>query len=295
MKSRHISADHQASVGRPMRALPLAAVAAVAVVTVAACGSAASPSSGAKAANSKNSSSHTTSVTQALALAASSAQKVNSFTAAMNITTTGTYGSHLTGTVAEQVRPTLLASEKFSVATNGTAIPGGIQTLLTSHAVFVRISTLTRLLGKPWVKISFGSLKSSAGVNLAPLIHQLQGNDPLAEAQMLPAATNVHKVGTATINGVPTTEYSGTLNVSAAASRLDPSLKKLMGPGLSAMGITTSKFTVWIDSNHLIRKLVQTETGSTASVNSTMLVTSVNPALHFTVPPASQVASMPGL
>jgi len=235
------------------------------------------------------------SATQALGLAASKMGSIHSFRATMTITSGGTLATNMTGTLEEQVKPTVLAHQTFSISSNGQSIPGGMETLLTGNAVYLKISSLARQLGHPWVKVSFASLKHSTGISLAPLIHQLQGNNPLAESQMLSAAKNVHQVGSATVNGVPTTVYTGTLNVAEAMSKLDPSLRKLVGPMMSATGITTAHFTAWVDGQHVIRKIAEKESGSGFRVSTLMMITSINQPVHVNVPPASQVTTIPGM
>ncbi len=285
-----------------IRPLSVVAVCAATALTAAACGSSGHGGNGGNSSSGQATStshatpaSHAMPASQALSLAASQAQKVTSFSATMDISSTGAYSSHLHGSVVEQVKPTVLAQEKLNISAKGQHIPGGMEAVLTSNAMYLKLSRLTRAFGRSWVKISFAKLRGSTGISLAPLIHQLQGNNPLAEAQMLPAATQVHQVGTATINGVPTTAYAGTLNLAAAMSRLDPSLRKLFSPALSAAGITTAHFTAWIDGRHLIRKLVEDESGASTHVTTVMVINSINQPVHISVPPASQVASLPGL
>jgi hypothetical protein len=112
---------------------------------------------------------------------------------------------------------------------------------------------------------------------------------------MFAASTNVHEVGHQVINGVPATEYTGTYHISEGLARLSPSLRRMMQPALAQMGMTTSQFTIWVDGQHQVRKLVQTESGNGTSITTTMLVTSINQPLHIQLPPANQVAGMPGL
>lgn len=267
---------------------------AAAVATLAGCGSGGSG----KAAGTGPSAAaaHSMPVSRALDLAASQAQKVTSFTATMDISSSGSLAMHMVGTLAERLKPTVLAHQSFSVKSAGVSVPGGMETLLTQNAVYLKMSSLARTTGKPWVKLSFSSLKHSMGLDLAPLLHQLQGNNPLAQAQMLPAATNVHEAGSGqTVDGVETTEYTGTLDVAKAMTRLAPSLRKLAGPAMAMTGISKAHFSVWIDADHQVRKLVETEPGKNYRVASTMVITSINQPVTIHVPPASQVTSMPGL
>lgn len=280
---------------RRLRPLPAALLGIAAIALATGCGSAGNTGNNAGPGKPGSAAGGMT-ATRALSLAAAQAQKVTSFTATMNIVTHGSLATHMTGTLQERVRPTVLAHQVFSIhGGSGLPVPGSMQTLLTSRAVYLSISTLRKVTGKPWVKIPFSSLKKSTGLDLAPLIHQLQGNNPLAQTQMLQAATNVRRVGSQTIDGVQTTEYSGSLNVGKAMTRLDPSLRKLVGPALSATGIKAAHFRVWVDGQHQVRKLAETEGGTSYQVTSTIVITSINQPVHIHVPPASQVAGLPGL
>lgn len=239
------------------------------------------------------------SAASALSLAATQAGKITSYTATVSMTTTGSAASSMHGTMEMQNKPTLIIHEKISGTGGEFAALGGtgMEMILTKTTIYMKMGLLSKMVGKPWVKFDFSKVKNSAsGLNLSSLFSQAQTNNPLAEAQLFASSTNVHLVGTATINGVPTTEYTGTYHIGAGLNRLSPSLRKQMQQALSATGMTSSQFTIWVDGQHNVRKLVQTETGSAGtSVTTTMLVTSIDQPVTVQLPPASQVAGMPGL
>ena len=281
----------------PIRSVTGAAVCA-AVLTVAACSGGGAPAAGSAttAASAGGApSSGAVSPASVLSLAASRASQTTSFRASMDIVSSGSYSSHLAGTLAEQTKPVLLADQKFRVTASGVSVPGSMETMLTSKAIYLKISSLSRMAGKPWVGIPLSSLKSSMGANFGPLIQQMQASNPLSMTRMLPAAANVRQVGSAVVGGVQTTEYTGTLDPAKALRRLDPGLRRAAAPALAATGIRQDKFSVWVDGQHQVRKLVQDESGPHYQVKSTMVVQAINVPLHITVPPASQIAGMPGL
>lgn len=267
-------------------------VACAAVLAVAGCSGGAGGTAGTGTASGTTPAT-ATSASQALSLAASQARRVTSFTAAMDIAASGSISSHLTGTLAEQTKPAPLVHQVFQVTSNGSVIPGGMETLLTGNAIYLKVRSLAKLVGKPWVKLSFASLKSGEGVSLAPLIHQMQGSNPLAVAQMFPSARNIRRAGSQVINGVPATEYTGTLQVGTALRRLEPDVRKLVGPAMAASGVTTATFRVWVDGQHQIRKLVEHQSGRHYQATVTMVVMSVNQPLHIRLP--RRVATLPGL
>ncbi len=181
----------------------LAAVAALcaAVITAAGCSTGASANHPAGAAGQSQDSG---SPAHAISLAALQAKNVSSYAATVQIQSTGSAASTISGTVQMQMKPSLLIHEKLNVTGHGQSVDGGIEAMLTSDTVFLKMSTLAKLLGKPWIKMSIAALSKVSGLNLGQLIQQAQGNNPFAQAQMLAAAKDVHQVGTQVINASTT-------------------------------------------------------------------------------------------
>jgi hypothetical protein len=224
-------------------------------------------------------------------MAAAKMRQIRSYTATYSITEVGSSTPALTGAVAWQNRPAVLADEKAS--SNGAlALPGGVETIIDKNVVYLKISVLSRIFGKPWIKIDAASLSSTAAA-MAPIVQSLQPS-LMAEAQLLAASTKAHKVRTQVINGVLATEYAGTSTIGAGLRHLSPSLRQLLGAGLSSMPAPTH-FTVWIDGQHIVRKEVATQRVPRGTAMVTFVVTSINQPVTVHVPPASQVARIPGL
>lgn len=272
----------------PARLLAAAVTGTVAITLAACSGGGGSPAAGA--------SPHaaTVSAATALTVAAGRARRATSFSATIDSTTSGAGATRLHGTLAEQIKPSLLVHEKLAVTAAGTAVPGGIEMLFTTSALYLKMSSLSRMTGKPWIKIPLSSLKSASGVNFAALFRQVQTSSPLSFIQMLPAATAIHRTGTATVGGIRTTGYTGTLNLVKGLARLAPGLRKLVSQAIATTGLKTDRFTVWVDSHYLVRKLTQVQTGSHYRARTVMVVTAINQPLHIQLPPAGQTALMPG-
>jgi hypothetical protein len=280
----------------PCRAAGLTVIAAMAVA-----GCATSPSS---AAGGGITSAAQVSPLDAVKLAAKTTEQVNSFTATMEIkvtvkpgaaSSTGLGTVDTTATVAEQLRPTLLVSENigsFNVA--GTSI-SGISAIVTPTTMYIKWSYLTQLLhtAKPWLAIPLSAFSKSTGIDFTQFINQAVANGVLADAQLLNGATSVHRVGTGTINGVPVTEYTGTISISSALPHLTGATKTEVEQLAAAEGLTTETFTIWVDGNNILRKVVKTATGKAATTTTSMTVTSINQPSSITLPPASQTTSLP--
>jgi hypothetical protein len=244
----------------------------------------------------------------AVQLAAKTATSANSYTGTMNLEMTqkpgasGASGSGTLGDVtisaafAEQLHPSLLASVNIgTLSAGGQSLPGGLSEILTPSTLYMKWSFLTSSLhlSKPWLAIPLSSVSQKSGVNLGQIFSQLQSNGPLTESQLLAGATSVRQVGTGTIDGVTVTEYSGTLPLDKGIGYLSGSVKAQVKQAMAAAGISTAKFTVWIDGQHLVRKSLVTESGKSVTEVITTTITSINKPVNITIPSASQTSPMP--
>ncbi len=230
---------------------------------------------------------------QAITLAADASQRINSETAEMAVQVGGSTSGSMSGTIQLQLKPTLLANAQFKVAASGQDI--AIGEILTGGAIYVKIPGLTGIpghAGKPWLKVSLGQLTGTAESQVGQLIQGIQNSNAQNLTRLFTASKNVRATGTQTIDGVRTTRYTGTFTPSAASAALPASLRKLMGPELKLLQGPV-RFTVWIDGQHHTRKLIETEKIAGQSVVTNLTVTAINQPVHVTVPPASQVMTMP--
>lgn len=240
-------------------------------------------------------------------LAAKTASSANSFTGTMDLRATakpgaaGSSGStralSMSATFAEQLHPSLLASVSIaSLSTAGTSLPGGLTEVITPSTLYLKWSFLTQALhlSKPWLAVPVSSISKSSGVNLGQMLNQATGNGPLAQSQMLQGATSVRQVGTGSIDGVPVTEYTGTLPLDKGISYLSGAAKAQLQQAMASAGFTQATFTVWIDGQHTVRKAVVTEAGKDVTETITTTITSVNQPVNIAVPAAGQTSPLPG-
>ena len=203
----------------------------------------------------------------------------------------------ITATFAERLKPSLTASfDATTLTVNGKPLPGGISEVLTPSTVYLKSSALTRALkqSKPWLSISTAQLGRSSGINLGQLLSGATDSGPASQNQMLAGASSVRQVGTSTLDGVPVTEYTGTIDIAKAIDALPAADRAGLQQALQQAGLTTEKFTVWIDGSHLVRKSVVRASGSKFSETATTAITSINKPVTVTVPPAGETAPLSG-
>ncbi|HEX6527397.1 MAG TPA: hypothetical protein VF070_46400 [Streptosporangiaceae bacterium] len=232
---------------------------------------------------------------QAVQLAASLSQAETSLTATIDVSMQGSIAMNSSGTVQEQMKPTVFVNANMSAVTvNGQTVPGGIQEILTPSTLYMRMHELSQMTGKQWLKLPFSELSGlTGGVNLGQLIQQASSSEPTSQTELLTGASNVHMVGSSVIDGVPVSEYTGTISMRTALQRIPAAQRSQVSQAISKAGIESADFTVWLDAQHHARKLIIKEKGSSITETTTMQVTSIDQPVNTQLPPASQTATIP--
>jgi hypothetical protein len=223
---------------------------------------------------------------QAIGLAAVETQRVTSMAAtfAEQVGTAGT----INGTMQLRLKPKLLAHETLRSSINGRS--STVEEIVSVKAVYVKEPS--NPTGRPWLEIRLSDLAGGLGKSLQSLLQNAQNGNPATQTQMFAGSRNVHKVGTEVVNGVQTTHYAGTVTPSQALSRLSPTVRKGFAPLMKLIsgGI---RFDIWIDGQHVARKVVEVESVGGKTVTVTLNVTAVNQPVQITLPPPGQVTVLP--
>jgi len=124
-----------------------------------------------------------------------------------------------------------------------------------SHVVeYMRLPVFSKLLpnAKPWLKVDLQELGKLKGIDFGQLLQSAGTQDPSQALQALQAIANVKEVGKAQVDGVDTTEYSGTLDPQKVAALLPKTAG--LGQVFKQLGATPIPVSAWIDGDGYIRK-----------------------------------------
>lgn len=99
--------------------------------------------------------------------------------------------------------------------------------------------------GKHWVKFD---LSKNAAV--AESLNKSSGQDPSTQVKLFTSSGDIKRVGTQTVDGVPTTHYSGTVDLAKLAADQNPRLKSLVQLD-SKLGINTLDVDLWVNDQSL--------------------------------------------
>ncbi len=157
--------------------------------------------------------------------------------------------------------------------------------------------------GKSWLSLDLTKLAGSAGVSgISSLLSNPTSSNPAAFLQYLGnVAGNVQSQGGQTINGVPTTLYTGTIDVSKESALAAPSQRAAVKQALAALskmaGLKRIPVNVWIDANGLVRQIgitIDENIAAAGQVTMQMLIgfPSYGVQPKPTIPPASDVTDM---
>jgi hypothetical protein len=259
-----------------VRALALAGGAAAVAVLAAGCGG----SGAGSAAGNKP-----VSAQQAITLAAQKSARLNSAGATVTV---AAGSENLSEDVQVQLHPQL----RMSTTVNGVPGTGHIQVVVVGQTVYLKLAALASLEGRPWVELP------ASGSGASTLVHELlqesESGNLATQARLAQITQGVHVAGHQTVDGVPTTEYAGSIKASTALAHLPASLRALIKPMLSDIsGRLAVRF--WVDAQHTIRKVSEVETVNGQQVATTIVYRAINQPVQVSVPPASQVKVLTSL
>jgi hypothetical protein len=226
---------------------------------------------------------------QVVQQAARQQMALNSETATISEQVSGTTSATIAGTVEVQRKP-LLMSMNMKLSIGSTATLGGI---LTGNSMYIKLTGVPGMpaaLGAKWLEIPLTGLKQSSV--FGGLQRELQNENPNSQFAGLSSASHLRAVGTQVVSGVSTTKYTGWFAPAAAIKSLPAAERSVLAPNLHLIQGNVT-FSVWIDSNHYVRKIQETESVGGEQVQIECTYGSFNQPVKITLPPASQIYAPP--
>ncbi len=146
---------------------------------------------------------------------------------------------------------------------------------------------------KPWVEEDMSAVGSAMGMNITGLMAQGSTSNPSQMLTYLKGVSTLKLVGHASLGGVATTEYTGTLDYAKLAGKGVIS-RKMLDMLRTELGGTTVPFKLWLDGNKMVRQMqmdmqVTAPNGPTALVHVQFGFSKFGEKVHIAVPPADQV------
>jgi hypothetical protein len=215
---------------------------------------------------------------------------LHSESAAFSEHLSGQVAETVTGTVALQRKPLLMAMD---MNLTGASEAMTMRAILTHNAMYLKLGKaagLPRYLAGKWLKIPLTGLGPSS--LFSSLQQEVQNENPASQLAGLAAAEHLHADGTQIVSGVTTTRYNGSFAPSAALRALPAAQRSALGEYMKLIKGDVS-FSVWIDRNHYVRKILQTESTGGVSIAIECTYGSFNQPVKIALPRPRQIYSPP--
>jgi hypothetical protein len=216
-------------------------------------------------------------------------------TMTLNETVTGASAGPVTISGTGQVDFTTGAAQfAVTVPTAGTINMRLLKPMLYMQLPSADASALPA--GKSWVSIDLDKLAHSvAGTSLAQLSNSADLGTNMLSSLNAVSAAGITTVGPATIGGVPTTEYSATIDFSKAAAQDNPQVRAALQHIGSQFHLTTVPVQVWIDAQGQVRQTSIQESltvkGAPTEVQVTVGLSNLGAPVDVVPPPANETIS----
>ncbi|GLW52453.1 hypothetical protein [Kitasatospora phosalacinea] len=170
---------------------------------------------------------------------------------------------------------------------------GSITARYLSDAMYINMGDgmAAQLGGAHWIKYGYADLAKLMGAAGDSLKNQLQNADPVSSVRALIASGKVEKTGTETVGGVKSTKYEGDLAAvdlaQAGGKGLTSEQTEALQKQFTESGITTEHIEVWISTDNLLVKKVESFDSKVGKVVSTALYTDYGSSVTTSAPSAS--------
>jgi hypothetical protein len=150
--------------------------------------------------------------------------------------------------------------------------------------------------GKSWVKLDLERLGRQAGFDFGQLMQAGQ-SDPSQGLQFLRGVTDVEALGDEDVRGVPTTHYTGVVDLESLAKK-DPALKGTIDQLVAQTGLRHIPVEVWVDDENFVRRMKQSFEGATFGPGMQLDMTMTTDLYEFgsdvnvEVPPPDEVVDL---
>lgn len=146
---------------------------------------------------------------------------------------------------------------------------GQVEVRLAGSVMYIRMPFLQAAAPqlKPWIKVDLRETGKNLGVDLDALMQLGNQTDPTKALDLLRAAGKVEELGDATVRGVKTTHYKGTIDLERYVDQFgktagNKAAARSLRKALEATGVTTMPVELWIDEDSLVRRMAYEQTVS---------------------------------
>ena len=203
----------------------------------------------------------------------------------------------VTAEAAMSMKP-LAMSMKMTAPDQATE--GPVEIRLVDKAMYIggNASLAKEMDGKSWIKFDMSALGGGKGLNADQLGAGQAEQNPAANSTFLTGSKNVKKVGTETVDGVPTTHYEGKVTVEDLKASLkgkDKTVREQREKALDQyekLGVDAFTMDMWIDGDNHTKQFRMRGEADKGPLDLTFTFLDINKPVQVTAPPAKDTADL---
>jgi hypothetical protein len=174
--------------------------------------------------------------------------------------------------------------------------------LANGHLViYMNLPFMTKLIpgAKRWIKIDLNAFSKSLGIDFSQFT-SLTANPAQMIDWVRATSGSITKVGSETVDGVQTTHYHSTIDLSKYPNLVPPARRAAMRRAVNALiktaHVRTFPMDAWVDSDNLVRKLHlkfnETIKGQKIGMDMSMHFHDFGAPVSVSLPPADQTVDL---
>jgi hypothetical protein len=195
------------------------------------------------------------------------------------------------------------ATRAFTISMNVPMV-GAIKMTEVNGTEYIQVPAAERgqIPGhKPWLSLNLNKIsQAKLGGPFSQFASASNGNPTQALSQLSAVSSRVSRVGSATVAGVPTTEYRAEVSLAKVAARMRATqgmqAAQAVRQQMKTLHTSTLPVDVWIGAHHLIRQIryqaPAPAAGSKGTVVATLTLSKFGVPVHLSPPPASQTTDI---
>ncbi|MFF2329976.1 MULTISPECIES: DUF1396 domain-containing protein [unclassified Streptomyces] len=226
--------------------------------------------------------------------AAENTRNITSFTYRMS---GKVQGQTVDGTAAMSLKPPAMQMHMKGGSAGET---GEVEIRLTGDAMYINggAEAAAEMDGKTWLKLDMAELKKSTGQDPLGGLSAQADRNPAADSLSMSASKDLKKVGTATIDGVQTTHYIGTVPLEAMRASLadeDAATRERREEELKRyedLGVEKLSMDMWIDGSDRTKQVRTRAVTDEDPLDLTITFLDFDKPLTVKAPPASETMDL---
>ncbi|MFJ9678170.1 DUF1396 domain-containing protein [Streptomyces sp. NPDC101194] len=206
-------------------------------------------------------------------------------------------GQTMEGTAAMSMKPPAM---QMHMKGGSAGDAGEVELRLTGDAMYINggAEAAAEMDGKSWLKLDMAELKKSTGQDPLGGLSSQADRNPAEESASMSVAKDLKKVGPATVDGVRTTHYTGTVTLADMRASLadeDAETRERRTQALKKyedMGIEKLSMDMWIDGSDHTKQFRTRSTTDKGRLDLTITFVDFNKPVTVKAPPASETMDL---